>query len=106
MFSALGFYPVCPGTDQYVLGAPLFKKATVRFENGNTLVIDAPANSDTNRYIESMEWQGGNYTKNYLRHADLQKGGVMKVKMSSKPNCTRGTRPDDMPYSYSLEGAK
>ena len=106
VFSALGFYPVCPGTDQYVLGAPLFKKATVRFENGNTLVIDAPANSDTNRYIESMEWQGGNYTKNYLRHADLQKGGVMKVKMSSKPNCTRGIQPDDMPYSYSLEGAK
>ena len=106
VFSALGFYPVCPGTDQYVLGAPLFKKATVRFENGNTLVIDAPANSDTNRYIESMEWQGGNYTKNYLRHADLQKGGVMKVKMSSKPNRTRGTQADDMPYSYSLEGAK
>lgn len=101
VFSALGFYPVCPGTDQYVLGAPLFKKATVRFENGNTLVVDAPDNSDANRYIRSMQWQGGNYTKNYVRHADLQKGGVMKVEMGNKPNHSRGTAAGDLPYSYS-----
>ena len=64
VFSALGFYPVAPGTTQYVLGAPLFKKATLHFENGKNLVINAPANSDKNIYIESMTFNGKNYTKN------------------------------------------
>ena len=71
VFSSLGFYPVCPGTDEYVLGAPLFKKATVHFENGNKLVINAPENSDKNRYIEAMTLNGKTYTKNYLKHASF-----------------------------------
>lgn len=102
VFSALGFYPVCPGTDQYVLGAPLFKKATITFENGNKLVIDAPANSDANRYIESMTFNGKEYTKNYLNHADLLKGGVIRMKMGDRPNKNRGTQPEDFPYSFSV----
>lgn len=102
VFSALGFYPVCPGTDQYVLGAPLFKKATITFENGNKLVIDAPANSDANRYIESMTFNGKEYTKNYLNHADLLKGGVIGMKMGDRPNRNRGTQPEDFPYSFSV----
>lgn len=102
VFSALGFYPVCPGTDQYVLGAPLFKKATITFENGNKLVIDAPANSDANRYIESMTFNGKEYTKNYLNHADLLKGGVIGLKMGDRPNKNRGTQPEDFPYSFSV----
>ena len=102
VFSALGFYPVCPGTDQYIMGAPLFKKATMNFENGKSLVIEAPQNSDSNRYIDALQWNGENYTKNYLRHGDLQQGGVMKVKMTDKPNLSRGTKAEDMPYSYSL----
>ncbi|MCC8170843.1 MAG: GH92 family glycosyl hydrolase [Parabacteroides sp.] len=102
VFSALGFYPVCPGTDQYVLGAPLFKKATVTFENGNKLVIDAPANSDANRYIESMTFNGKEYTKNYLTHDDLLQGGVIEMKMGDKPNRNRGTQPEDFPYLFSV----
>lgn len=103
VFSALGFYPVCPGTDEYILGAPLFKKATLHFENGNSLVIDAPNNSKKNFYINSMNFNGTDYTKNYLRHEDLFKGGTIKVDMDNKPNQNRGTKEEDMPYSFSKE---
>ena len=103
VFSALGFYPVCPGTDEYIIGAPLFKKATLHFENGNSLVIDAPNNSKKNFYINSMSFNGTDYTKNYLRHGDLFNGGTIKVDMSNKPNQDRGTKEEDMPYSFSKE---
>lgn len=102
VFSALGFYPVAPGTTQYILGAPLFKKATLHFENGNNLVINAPNNSDKNIYIESMTFNGKNYTKNYLDHNDLFKGGVIDIVMGDKPNLKRGINPEDMPYSFSV----
>ena len=103
VFSALGFYPVCPGTDEYVLGAPLFKKATLHFENGNSLVIDAANNNSENMYIESLRLDGNVYTKNYLKHGDLLKGGVLKFDMGSKPNLQRGTQVEDYPYSFSNE---
>lgn len=102
VFSALGFYPVCPGTDEYAVGAPLFKKATLHFENGNRLVIDAPDNSDRNRYIRSLDFNG-NYTKNYLKHGELLKGGTLRVDMSAQPNLQRGTAEADAPYSFSKE---
>ncbi len=102
VFSALGFYPVAPGTTQYVLGAPLFKKATLHFENGKNLVINAPANSDKNIYIESMTFNGKNYTKNYLEHFELLKGGVLDIQMGDKPNMQRGVNPEDFPYSFSV----
>ena len=102
VFSALGFYPVAPGTTQYVLGAPLFKKATLHFENGKNLVINAPANSDENIYIESMTFNGKNYTKNYLEHFELLKGGVLDIQMGDKPNMQRGVNPEDFPYSFSV----
>ncbi|MEG0038087.1 MULTISPECIES: GH92 family glycosyl hydrolase [Bacteroides] len=103
VFSALGFYPVCPGTDEYVLGAPLFKKATLHFENGNDLVIEAPQNNDENIYIESMTLNGKEYSKNYLKHEDLLKGGVIHFDMNAKPNLSRGTETKDYPYSFSNE---
>ena len=103
VFSALGFYPVCPGTDQYVLGAPLFKKATLHFENGKTLVIDAPENSDTNIYMENMKVNGQEYTKNYITHSTLQNGGTVEISMGSQPNKSRGVAPEDAPYSFSKE---
>ena len=103
VFSALGFYPVCPGTDQYVLGAPLFKKATLHFENGKTLVIDAPENSDTNIYMENMKVNGQDYTKNYITHSTLQNGGTVEISMGSQPNKSRGVAPEDAPYSFSEE---
>ena len=101
VFSALGFYPVCPGTDEYVIGAPLFKKATLHFENGNNLVIDAQNNSKENLYIESLRVNGQESTRNYLKHADLLQGGPIEFKMGSHPNLNRGINDDDAPYSFS-----
>ena len=101
VFSALGFYPVCPGTDEYILGAPLFKKATLHFENGKNLVITASDNSDTNRYVDEMRVNGTVYTKNYLKHNELLQGGTIDFKMTDRPNMQRGTQESDLPYSFS-----
>ena len=106
VFTALGFYPVCPGTDQYVMGAPLFKKATLHFENGKTLTINAPENSKDNFYIEAMKVNGQTYTKNYVTHSTLQNGGEIDITMGNTPNKTRGTAPEDAPYSFSNEVQK
>lgn len=106
VFSALGFYPVCPGTDQYVMGAPLFPKATLHFENGNTLLIQAPENSEKNLYIESMTVNGQNYTRNYVTHSMLQQGGRIEISMGDEPNRHRGISADDAPYSFSKERKK
>lgn len=103
VFSALGFYPVCPGTDEYVLGAPLFPKATLHFENGKSLVIEATGNNATTPYIEQLKFNGNIYTRNFLRHADLQGGGLLKATMSNRPNYLRGTKQEDAPYSFSNE---
>ena len=103
VFSALGFYPVCPGTDQYVLGAPLFKNATVHFENGKTLEVKAPQNSRTNMYIKDMKVNGAEYSKNYVTHFLLQNGGVVDCVMSDAPNTERGIGMADAPYSFSRE---
>ncbi len=103
VFSALGFYPVCPGTTQYVMGAPLFKKATLHFENGKSLVINAPANNAENFYIKSLKFNGQNYTKNYLDHNDLMKGAVLDIEMDDQPNKQRGIQTADFPYSFSTE---
>ena len=103
VFSALGFYPVCPGTDQYVLGAPLFKNATVHFENGKTLEIKAPQNSRTNIYIKDMKVNGAEYSKNYVTHSLLQNGAVVDCVMSDAPNTERGIGMEDAPYSFSRE---
>ena len=103
VFSSLGFYPVCPGTPQYIIGAPLFKKATLQFENGKTLVINAPQNNTENFYIQSMKLNGETYTKNYLDFNELMKGGVWDVEMGNEPNKTRGTQASDLPYSFSTQ---
>ncbi len=103
VFSSLGFYPVCPGTPQYIIGAPLFKKATLQFENGKTLVINAPQNNAENFYIQSMKLNGETYTKNYLDFNELMKGGVWDVEMGNEPNKTRGTQASDLPYSFSTQ---
>ena len=101
VFSALGFYPVCPGTDQYVLGAPLFKQAVLHLENGKTVTIDAPANSKDNFYVGRLTVDGKDYEKNYLTHSQLLNGAQINFEMAAQPNKQRATAPEDAPYSYS-----
>ena len=103
VFSALGFYPVCPGTDQYVAGSPLFKRATLHFENGNTFTINAPSNNSQNIYIHSATLNGKEYSKTYYSHTDLQKGGTLQLNMQAAPNKQRGIAATDRPYSFSTE---
>ena len=103
VFSAMGFYPVAPATDQYVLGAPLFKNMTINLENGKEIVIKAPENSDENRYIESMKVDGKTYNKNWLSHEELMKGATIDYEMSDTPNKSRGTKESAYPYSLSNE---
>ncbi len=101
VFTALGFYPVCPASDQYVVGAPYFPKATIYLENGKKIEITAKGNSDTHRYIQSMKYNGKKYTKNYVNHFDLLKGAKLNFQMSDQPETTRGIQDADLPYSFS-----
>ena len=103
VFSALGFYTVCPGTDQYVLGTPLFKSVKLHLENGKTVTIDATNNSCENRYIKTMKLNGKNYSRNYLTHAQLMSGAKIQYQMDAVPNKTRGINKEDAPYSFSAE---
>ncbi len=102
VFSALGFYPVMPAGTQYVTGTPYFKNVEINFENGKRLVIRAPKNSASNKYVSSMTFNGKAVTKNYLDHYDLQKGGVIEAVMSAVPNKTRNTGPSAYPFSMSI----
>ncbi|MBQ2965935.1 MAG: GH92 family glycosyl hydrolase [Bacteroidales bacterium] len=103
VFTALGFYPVCPGSGEYVMGAPYFRNAKLHLENGKTVVFSAPDNSDENRYIKSMTVNGKKYTKNYLNHFELLKGGKYVFDMESEPCKSRGINESDFPYSFSRE---
>ncbi len=103
VFSALGFYPVCPGTDEYVMGSPLFKEVTLNFENGRKLRLSAPANAESRRYVKSVKLNGVNHTRNYFTHKQLQNGGAVLYEMSSTPNKSRGISEKDFPYSFSQE---
>lgn len=101
VFSALGFYPVCPADGQYVLGAPLFKKAIIHLENGATITINAPKNSAETRYVQTLKVNGKYWKKNWLHHQELIKGAVLDFGMSAAPNKTRGTGVADRPFSLS-----
>jgi len=103
VFSSLGFYPVCPGANQYVIGAPLFKEASLHLQNGKTFTILAPENSKENLYIQSAKLNQRTYTRTYLSHEDILAGGNIEFTMASEPNETWGTLADDAPYSMTLE---
>ena len=100
VFSALGFYPVCPGSNQYVLGTPYFRDVKLHFENGNTLNISMQGDGC---YINRMTFNGGDYGHNFLNHFDLMKGGDIRFMMSQQPNRQRGTAAEDAPYSFSKD---
>ena len=103
VFSALGFYTVCPGTDQYVLGTPLFKSVKLHLDNGKQVLIQADKADRENRYIKGMKVNGKTYTRNFLTHEQLLGGAKIQYQMSDTPNKQRGTQDSDRPYSFSLE---
>ena len=101
VFSAMGFYPVCPGAGEYVLGAPYFDEMTLHLENGRTVSIKANGNTDDNCYVNSLTLNGKPYSKNYIKRSDLMQGAQFVYNMSAKPNYSRGTAESDAPYSFS-----
>ena len=101
VFSSLGFYPVTPAADQYVIGSPLFKKAIINLENGNQFTIQSSNNSKDNFYIQSANLNGKDYNNSYINFDDIQKGGKLKFELSNTPNKNWANQPENVPYSYS-----
>ena len=101
VFSAMGFYPVCPGSGEYVLGAPYFDEMTLHLENGRNVSIKANGNTDDNCYVKSLTLNGKPYSKNYIKRSDLMQGAQFVYTMSPTPNYSRGTAESDAPYSFS-----
>ncbi|MCR5710655.1 MAG: GH92 family glycosyl hydrolase [Bacteroidales bacterium] len=102
IFTAMGFYPVCPGTDQYVLGAPYLPRVVLSLPGGGTFEILAPGVSDTRRYVREVRLNGKPYGKLYITHEDILAGGTLEFIMDSKPAKRRGLKAEDKPYSLSL----
>ena len=103
VFSALGFYTVCPGSDQYVLGTPLFKSVKLHLENGKIVRIESRGNGPKNFYVKDLKVNGKRYSHNYVTHDQLLEGVTLQFEMSDTPNLLRGTAVDDVPYSFSVE---
>ncbi|HVK47976.1 MAG TPA: glycoside hydrolase family 92 protein, partial [Pseudobacter sp.] len=101
VLSALGIYSVCPGTDQYVLGSPVFPKVTLTMENGKQFVIEAKNNNKENLYIQSATLNGVQHTKNFITYNDIANGGILSYEMGSQPNKQRGITEKDRPFSLS-----
>ena len=101
VFSAMGFYPVCPGVPQYIMGSPLFDKITLNLENGKRFVIDAKDNTKENVFVQSARMGLIPYKRTYLRHEDIRKGGHLVLQMGKDPDKKHGTAPRDRPYSMS-----
>ena len=101
VFSALGFYPVTPASDQYALGAPLFPLATIHLENGRSVVLRAARNDASRRYVSRLLVDGVLYDKNWVSHSGLMKGAVLEFTMSAVPDTSRGVAPGDKPFSIS-----
>ncbi|MCI7140934.1 GH92 family glycosyl hydrolase [Alistipes sp.] len=101
VFSALGFYPVCPASDEYALGSPLFEKAVIHRDTGAEIVISAPGNAPDKRYVGSLTLDGKPWTHNFLPWADLADGADLRFMMQAEPNRERGTQEEDLPYSAS-----
>lgn len=99
IFSALGFYPVTPGSGQYVIGSPLFKKAELALENGRTFRVEAPANSAANVYIQSASLNGKRFDRTWLSHDEIMAGGTLRFEMGPRPNLKWGTGSGSKPFS-------
>ncbi len=100
VFSALGFYPVCPGSNEYAIGTPLFRKVTVTLPGGKELRLEAPDNSEDNFYIKGIKVNGKEWSRNCFTHETLVSGAKIDYLVDSVPCTERGTAAEDKPYSF------
>ena len=99
IFTSLGFYPVAPGSNEYVIGRPFVEEATLHLPNGNTFKVIADNLSSSNAYIQSVTLNGKPLTRMFLRHEELIRGGELRFVMSPKAEATWSTQQLDVPYS-------
>jgi len=97
IFSALGFYPVFPASETYVIGSPLFEEATINLENGKKFTVKTINNSAANIYIQNITLNGKAYPNSYIHHKDIMSGGLLKIVMGNKPNYSFGKMPANRP---------
>ena len=103
VFSALGFYPVAPATNQYVIGSPLFDEVKLHLQNGNTFSISSRSNNDKHPYIQNASLNGTNYNASFIGTDVVQKGGTLSFEMGAKPNKDWASTQESLPYSLSNE---
>jgi hypothetical protein len=103
VFSAMGFYPVTPGNDYYVIGSPIFDKVIIHLDNGNKFVIEAQNNSPVSTYIQSLKYDGENYPKSFIKHDLIMKGGTLVFDMGSQPNTDWASKSEDRPLASITE---
>ena len=103
VLSAMGFYQVCPGTQEYAIGTPQFDQVKIRLENGKVFTIKANQRDASHYYIQSATLNGKEYTKSFIHHSDIMAGGALVFEMGSKPNKSWGSAPADRPVSEITE---
>lgn len=96
-FSSMGFYPVTPGSNMYIIGSPVFDRVQIKLEKGKTFSIEAKNNSKTNIYIQSVKINGKAINRTWISHNEIMKGGVLEFEMGPEPNKSWGTKPEDAP---------
>ncbi len=101
VLSAMGIYSVCPGTDEYVIGSPVFEKVRIKLENGKEFQVIAKNNSPQNVYIQSAKLNGVSYDRNFIRYQDIINGGTLEFVMGATPNRQRGISVESRPFSVS-----
>ena len=106
VFSAMGFYPVCPASGEFAVGTPLFKHVKVNMPSGKSFIVNAPENSNDNFYIGSMKVNGREQTRTWLTYKELSEGATISFDMCNAPVTSRGTATSDRPYSFSSENEK
>ena len=102
VFTAMGFYPVTPGSLEYVIGRPFVKRATLSLPNGRRLTVIADGMDDRHPYVGKVVLNGTPVTRAYLRHDEIMAGGELRFTMQAAPNRTWAAQPADRPYSSSV----
>ena len=103
VFTALGFYPLCPGSGEFVLGAPFLPEMSLQLDGGATFTVKAPLVSSRNRYVRSVRLNGKKYTRRYITREDILRGGVLEFEMGDRPVKKGRPAAADLPYSLSTE---
>jgi predicted alpha-1,2-mannosidase len=105
VFSVLGFYPVAPGSGEYVIGAPQIPRAVLQLAGGKTFTVEARNLSVANRYVQDVTLDGRPHRRAFLRHEEILRGGTLAFVMGPRPNTRWATRPEDAPFSMTAAPA-